>query len=312
MFRYAGLILAVDYFSQKLNAEQIMNAAFDFVNELLTLENSSLYSFMNGSFNLVREKGRSIGIESIPGSRKLNDLAVFHGNILTGRSAILRFFDEDIYKNCNIEIIVPIIADTELYGFILIPEKPTEEFDKNDHIICEVLMKLCNSAMRNYATYNELKAINISLDEKIFNLFAINQSSKALLSQLDLEMLYSLSIDVFSELTQSSSTGFVLYDEKSEKYVLRSSRFIFENIRSLVLILEMNKNAAVDPNRIIIDISSPDDRQYFDSIFMNGLCSIEPLKAQYVILLNKGSHVLGFVTLGTTVTGTSTKRIYSS
>ena len=303
MFRYSGLILAVDYFSQKLNSEQIMNAAFDFVNELLTLENSSLYSLKDSSFQLIREKGKSVGIKSIPSIKKLNDLAVFHGNILTGRSSILRFFDEDIYSNCNVDIVVPVINDSELSGFILVPEKASGEFDQNDHIICEVLMNLCNSAMRNYTSYNELKSINASLDEKIFNLFAINQSSKALLSQLDLDMLYSLSIDVFSELTQSSSTGFVLYDEKSEKYVLRSCRFIFENNRSMNLILDIQENAVIDPNRIIIDLANPDDEQYFNNIFKDGVCAISALKARFVILLNKDSHVLGFVTLGTTVTG---------
>ncbi len=308
MFRYSGLILAVDYFSQKLNSEQIMNAAFDFVNELLTLENSSLYSLTDGSFQLIREKGKSIGVRSIPSNKKINDLAVFHGNILTDRASILRFFDEVIYSNCNVDIVVPIIVDSELDGFILVPEKASGEFDQNDHIICEVLMNLCNSAMRNYASYTELKSINTSLDEKIFNLFAINQSSKALLSQLDLDSLYSLSIDVFSELTQSSSTGFVLYDEKSEKYILRSCRFIFESISSLNLILETHENTAVDPNRIIIDLANPDDEHYFNSIFKNGVCTISVLKAQYVILLNKGSHVLGFVTLGTTVTGSGYKK----
>jgi transcriptional regulator with GAF, ATPase, and Fis domain len=308
IFRYSALILAVDYFSQKLNPEQILNAAFDFVNELMTLESSSLYALKDGSFQLTREKGISIGVKSIPCSKKLNDLAVLHGNVLTGRSSILRFFDEYIYDNCNVEIVIPIIVDTTLEGFLLIPEKASGEFDENDRSICEVLMNLCNSAMRNYATYNELRSINTSLDEKIFNLFAINQSSKALLSQLDLDALYSLSIDVFSELTQSSSTGFVLYDEKSEKYVLRSCRFVFESSRKLDLSLEMNEGASVDPNRIIIDLADPGDQQYFDSIFKNGVSEISVLSAQYVILLNKGSHVLGFVTLGATVTGTGYKK----
>ena len=308
MFRYSGLILAVDYFSQKLNSDQIMNAAFDFVNELLTLENSSLYSLQEGSFQLQRKKGNSVGLKSIPSTKKLNDLAVLHGNILAEKSAILRFFDENIYEDCNIAIVVPIIVEAELDGFIFVPEMPSGEFDENDRIICEVLMNLCNSAMRNYASYNELKNTNISLDEKIFNLFAINQSSKALLSQLDLDSLYRLSIDVFSELTQSSSTGFVLYDEKSEKYILRSYRYIFENIKSLNITLDINESGVVDPNRIIINMSNTDDVQYFNSIFKDGIRNISPLKARYIILLNKGSHVLGFVTLGETVTGTDYKK----
>ncbi len=308
MFRYSGLIMAVDYFSQKLNSDQIMIAAFDFINELLTLDSSSLFCKKGDGFAIVREKGRSVGLQSIKISSSLNDLAVFHGNILTGKSSILKYFDEEIYHKSNIEIVVPIIVDTTLEGFLLIPEKTGGRFDEDDLIICQVLMNLCNSAMRNFESYNELQSINASLDEKIFNLFAINQSSKALLSQLDLDSLYGLSIDVFSELTQSSSTGFVLYDEKSEKYTLRSFRFIFESIKTLDIVLEIDERAAVDPNRIIIDLADENDVQYFNSLFNNGIKSLASLKAQYIILLNKGSHVLGFVTLGATVTGAVYKK----
>jgi hypothetical protein len=304
IFRYSGLILAVDYFSQKLNSDQIMIAAFDFVNELLTLDSSSLYCIRDGSYHLVREKGRSIGIKTIERSKKLNDMAVFHGRLLTDRSTMLRYFDESIFTNCNIAIIVPIIANDHPEGFLLVPEKASGTFDEDDLIICEVLMNLCNSAMRNYISYNELKIINESLDEKIFNLFAINQSSKALLSQLDLDSLYSLAIDVFSELTQSSATGFVLFDEKSEKYVLRSYRFVLENVKSLDIVLEMHENAVIDPNRIIIDVSNDSDTQYFCSLFKDCLNLLTPLKARYIILLNKEDQILGFVTLGSTITGT--------
>ncbi|MFY9569712.1 MAG: GAF domain-containing protein [Acetivibrionales bacterium] len=308
MFRYSGLIMAVDYFSQKLNSDQIMNAAFDFVNELLTLDSSSLYCIRDDSYQLVREKGRSIGIKTINRSKKLNDLAVYHGGILTDKEAMLKYFDKETFANCNIAMIVPITVDGLLEGFMLIPEKVSGTFDEDDLIICEVLMNLCNSAMRNYESYNELRVINESLDEKIFNLFAINQSSKALLSQLDLDSLYGLAIDVFSELTQSSATGFVLFDEKSEKYVLRSHRFVLEYVESLDIVLEKHDDAVTDPNRIIIDTSDSSDIQYFCSIFKDGLSQLSPLKAQYIILLNKEDQILGFVTLGATITGTPYKK----
>lgn len=308
MFRYSGLIMAVDYFSQQLNSEQIMAAAFDFINELLTLERSSLYCRKNDEFVLTKEKGQSIGVPGIKNTKQLNDLPVFHGSILSGKSAILKYFDEGIYQKCNIEIAVPIIVDTVLEGFLLIPERTAGCFDEDDLIICQVLMNLCNSAMRNYKSYNELQIKNASLDEKIFNLFAINQSSKALLSELDLDALYRLSIDVFSELTQSSATGFVLYDNKSEKYVLRSYRFIFESDTKPDIVLEMKEEAVVDPNRVIIDITNDNDVQYFNSLFDDGIGSLSCLKAQYIILLNKGNHLLGFVTLGATVTGTAYKK----
>lgn len=67
---------------------------------------------------------------------------------------------------------------------------------------------------------------------------------------------------MFSELTQSSATGFLLYDEKSEKYILRSYRFVPENVHLPDIVLEKRDDAAIDPNRIIIDPSQSSDIQY--------------------------------------------------
>jgi|GEM_PF-216434 len=308
MFRYSGLILAVDFFSQKLNSQQIMESAFDFVNELLTLERSAMFHANNGRFELVREKGRPSGIKYIDGNEALDTLAVFHGSILVGTENILRYFSKELVTSYHPKIVMPVFSDKEIEGFMLIPEKETGPFDDNDFIICEVLMKLINSSLMNYRAFNELQSTNVNLDEKIFNLFAINQSSKALLSELSLDTLYRLSTDIFSELTQSSATGFVLYDEKSERYVLKSSRFIYDCLKAVNIELEIRKPVVIEPNRTIIDMSEEMDRNYFNSIFIDGIGMLDELAPRYLVLLEKEGAILGFVTLGTTVTGAEYKQ----
>ncbi|HEX2947571.1 MAG TPA: hypothetical protein VHT96_16660 [Clostridia bacterium] len=308
MFRYSGLILAVDFFSQKLNSQQIMESAFDFVNELLTLERSAMYCKKSGRYELEREKGRPSGIKNIEGNEALDTLAVFHGSIIVGTENILRYFSSELVESYRPEIVLPVFSDKELEGFILIPQKETGPFDDNDYIICEVLMKLFNSSLMNYRAFNELQSTNVSLDEKIFNLFAINQSSKVLLSELNLDVLYRLSTDIFSELTQSSATGFILYDEKSERYVLRSSRFIFDSLKAVDVELEMKKPVVIEPNRTIIDMSDEGDRNYFNSIFIDGVRMLNELEARYLVLLEKEGSILGLVTLGVTVTGSDYKQ----
>jgi transcriptional regulator with GAF, ATPase, and Fis domain len=306
MFRYSGLILAVDFFSQKLNSNQILDAAFDFVNELLTLERSYEFYVSGSTYKLGRSKGAAVELAGVEATETLKNLAVLHGSILAGKDVILKYFSEELYNAYSPEIILPIIADTDLEGFILIPQRSQGTFDDDDFIICEVLMKLFNGSMENFRRYTELHDINVSLDEKIFNLFAINQSSKVLLSELDLDALYRLSIDVFSELTQSSATGFVLYDEKIEKYSLKSYRLIYDN-KVLNMELEPNRSARVDPNRVILDLSKEQDRAYFDGLFSNGTTVIRDLSPQYLVLLNRDKESLGFVTLGASVTGAEYK-----
>ncbi len=309
MFRYSGLILAVDFFSQKLNSEQILEAAFDFVNELLTLESSYEFSHVDNSYKLGRVKGARRDLKLIAASDALKDLAVLHGSILVGEDVILKYFSEELLHAYHPEIIIPVIVDSAVEGFILIPQRANgNKFDDDDFIICEVLMKLFNSSMENFKRYTELQSINVSLDEKIFNLFAINQSSKALLSELDLDALYQLSIDVFSELTTSSATGFILYDDKIERYALKSYRLIYDNSKMITMELDLRKSAIIEPNRVIIDMSKEQDRNYFDNLFLNGVNALKELMPKYLVLLNRDTELLGFVTLGSSVTGAGYKQ----
>ncbi|NTV91368.1 MAG: hypothetical protein HGA22_13570, partial [Clostridiales bacterium] len=304
MFRYTGLILAVDFFSQKLTAGQIIDSAFDFVNELLSLDNSAIYSACEDGYELKREKIPGTYIEKIPANEYLQNLASFRSGLLTGNELLSQYLGTSDIDVCGLRIMMPITVDNKLEGFVLISARSSGvEFDEDDSIICEVLMKLINSSMENFRRYHELQEKNSSLDEKVFNLFAINQSSKALLSELDLDMLYSLSIDVFSELTQSSSTGFFLYDEKSEGYSLMSCKFVTGNMRGSKpeLFLSIDPSATVQPGRVIINFADKNDLDYFNSLFPHGIDTLNPLSPVYLVLLEKDRSILGFVTLGATV-----------
>ncbi|NLB78447.1 MAG: hypothetical protein GX796_06265, partial [Clostridiaceae bacterium] len=57
LYRYNGILEAIRFFSNRLTLEQITDAAFDFVNELLTVEKSSLYLFDNNRFELKKQRG---------------------------------------------------------------------------------------------------------------------------------------------------------------------------------------------------------------------------------------------------------------
>jgi len=309
LYRYSGLIQAIEYFSSVLTFEQVTDAAFDFVNELLMLEKCAVYARVDDSYVLEKSKGYPDGFlpPKIEYEENFQNLAMFHGTLLCERGGMEKYFKKEILESLDICIIVPLIVAHRLYGFMFVSRKINGEFDGDDLIILEALMKLFNNALENFMRYDELRKVNNELDEKIFNLFAINQSSKALLSELSLEGLFSLSVDVFSELTQSASTGFVLYDEKSEKYTLRGYKDIFGKGETVTLDLVPCPDTLIDPNRIIIDLSSEADVRYFNDLFHEGFGSFDALKARYIVLLLKECELLGFVSLGLPVTGTEYK-----
>ena len=167
-------------------------------------------------------------------------------------------------------------------------------------------MRLINTALENFNRYEKLAKVNTELDEKIFNLFAINQSSKVLLSDLRIDSLYDISVDVFAELTHSKVTGFILYDERRDRYTIKSFKDVFYNIKNVSISLMLKNSSKVNPNKVIIDLRNKQDRDYFNSLFEEDIViaknQIEQLEAIYVVLLLKNRQILGFVTLSETVT----------
>lgn len=301
LYRYTGLIQAIDFFSQKLVFEQIIDAAFDFINELLLVEKSAIYILQDKEYTVKKVKGFSGNPDKIKNSGKLENLAALNGNMLYEREKIIAFFDAELVDSLEINAVVPLIIESSLYGFILFRNKNIGE---DDYIISEALMRLINNALDNFNRYEKLASANSALDEKIFNLFAINQSSKVLLSELRMDVLYSISVDVFSELTRSKITGFVLWDDKADRYLLKAFKDVFYKIKDVMVDLTLNSGKRIDQNKVIIDLKNPEDRQYLDELFEDACRQLEQLETKYAVMIVKNNQVLGFVTLSDTVTDT--------
>lgn len=300
LYRYTGLMQAIEYFSQKLVFDQIIEAAFDFINELLLVNNSIVYVREDSRYIVKKVKGFKDYVSEIENTSKLENLATFYGNVLYEKDKIVKFFDLGMVTDMGINAIVPLIIDGKLYGFIMINGKG---FADDDYIISESLMRLIDTALENYSRYEDLAKVNKELDEKIFNLFAINQSSKVLLSELRNNALYDLSVELFSELTRSTVTGFVLYDERSGRYVLKGFKDVFYKIKDVFVSLCLNENHKIDSNKVIIDLENSDDCKYFYSLFEESDHQVKKLEAKYIVIIIKEKEILGFVTLSETVTG---------
>ncbi|WP_341877852.1 hypothetical protein [Defluviitalea saccharophila] len=303
LYRYTGLLQAIQFFSQRFSAEQILNFTYDFVTELLIVDQIAVFSKQYDQYILIKSKGFSYTSYTLPFDENYNMIAKFHGHIMNAED-MERFLPSDLLKAFPSHLGIPLMIEDELYGFILANRMDKDSnFSQDDYIIAEALMQLFNTSLSNYKSYQDLHNAKAELDEKIFNLFAINQSSKVLLSELNLSNLYNLSIDVFSELTQSSITTFFLYDEISESYKLRGMKDAFHPSNKINLSLYLNPNAEINPAKTILDMNNLEDIKYFNSIYMNGYDTIQVLKPLYIVMVTKNTELLGFVTLGKNVAG---------
>lgn len=308
LYRYNGLMEAIDFFSNRLSIEQIVESAFEFVNELLTVSKSVMYLLDGNEYAVMMKKGISGELARIPSTQKLETFAVFCGSVITDREKLLEYFDGSFLDFYQAKIMIPLTMETTLEGFILLAEKNGGPFVSDDTVICDALMRIFTSALENCRRLLKLQQTNSELDEKIFNLFAINESSKILLAEHDLKVLHALSVDVFSELTQSSRTSFFLFDGSAEKYTLKAYKDIYlTKVSPESISFTPRLNQRVNPIKFLIDTKNPEDVEYFNRLFSEGMESLAFAQPLYIVLLLKDTEILGFVTLGSTITGSPYK-----
>ena len=310
LYRYNGILEAISFFTNRLTYEQIIHASFDFVNELLTVNKSVLYHLKGDQYRKVSSRNLPNAPYTVPQNPQLKNFALYVGNVVNGRQNLEAYFTADILSKTEASVMIPLMLEHSLNGFILLSGRVTADFNDNDVSVSRTLMNLFNNALESNSRLMELQTANRELDEKIFSLFAINQSAKAMLTEHRLDELNQLAVDVFSELTLSANTAFFLYDTKSEKYALKAYRDVFHaGSTTPPIYLTLRPEATAIMGRQIVNATDESDAEYFSSLFEEGIAPLEALKARYIVFIfGRGNEILGFVTLGDTISGTDYKK----
>ncbi|QUI25069.1 GAF domain-containing protein [Vallitalea pronyensis] len=296
VYRYTGLVHAIEFFSQKFNLGHVEDYIYAFTNELLLPDQIALFVKKGAKYKLKHVHGYEQSDCIFYDDKSYDELIYYHSGLLTNEK-IEDYFPKEVLENYPALIAIPLIMDRDLYGIIFL-NRLQDTFADDDFIIANALMNLYAAALTNHKNYDDLLDMSKQLNEKLFNLFAINHSSKALLSQLDLSTLYELSISAFSELTQSSFTTFFLYDELTESYRLMSLKDVYNS--KLIMFINLYPTRPIDDIQVgtLTDMNDLDQRQAFFKLFKKANEKLQDIKAQYIVSIKKDQRLIGFVTLG--------------
>ncbi|GMQ57565.1 hypothetical protein AN1V17_19600 [Vallitalea sediminicola] len=301
VYRYTGLIHAIEFFSQKFNLDHIEKYIYEFTNELLLPDRIAVFIRKNNEYKLMQVNGYNKRHYTIEYNETFDEIIKYHSGLLR-EYKLKAYFPQDVFSDFDCNFIIPLIMDCELYGFIFV-NKDNNKFLEDDEIIANALMNLFSTSLSNYKYFKELENVSKQLNEKLFNLFAINHSSKALLTQLDLSALYRLSISAFSELTQSGFTTFFLYDSISNSYKLMSLKDVYNSNLVMFINLYPTKSMKDTKIRILTDMSNEEQQNEFYGLFDDSRELLKDIKINYVVSLLKKNKLVGFVTLGPKVNG---------
>ncbi|MBM7541212.1 GAF domain-containing protein [Amphibacillus cookii] len=290
LYRYEGLLKAVEFFTQRFNTEQITEFAFEFSNEILTLNASALFIKRDEGFVLKYNRLYPFNECKIPDSTELRHFPAHFGNIVVDNFEA--FFSKQIIEQFNIKLVIPLMVDNYMVGFILTNGKVVDDFKKDDYIVADALMRLINNSLENCKYFAELKESNAKLDQKNFDLFAINQNTKVMLSEVTLEKLYTIATEVFSEVSGSRVTSFGIYDAVTEVIKIKGYRDVTNYQKYYTEIELVDTRYRGEP--IVLHIER--DANIIQKLFVN-YDVFQQLSAKYIVLIVK-EEILGLVTLG--------------
>lgn len=289
LYQHQALLYAIDFFTQSFNLSDIANYSLDFSNEMLTLESSALFLKEGNYYNLIKSKNMDLKTYKIKESTKLKNIPTLHGHII--KSKFSNFLKEEDIDKLKPRIIIPLSIKDKLYGFIISTGKAIGDFNKKDYLIADTLMRLANMSLENTKYLTEMEEKNKELDDKVYNLFFINQTSKSLLSELDPESLYTLCTDIIGEVTCSKITTFGLYSDLRDKIVLKNYRDI-SSYDQYYSEIELNTRQYKE-DKIILNYKN--DLKLIKKYFANWQ-EFEKYQTEYIILLVK-EEIHGFVTI---------------
>lgn len=289
---------AIEFFSQRFSLENMSVSMFEFTVELLDLENCVLYVKDQDQYVVFKSQKEYIDGLSFAKEKKHDLMVYFHAGLLH-LSDNNNFIDAKIVDFFKPNTGIPIIMDKGLYGMILFDKG---ELTQDDAIIAEALMNLYHLALTNYWNFSELELNMKNLDSKIFNLFAINQASKALVSELDSSKLVDLSLSVFGELTQSRITSIFMFDEASDSYRCMGCSDVYNKIEYRPMVLhykEKTKELLKENKRIevVVDFDKDEEKESFSELFEESFEYVSYYQPRYIINLVNYNDLIGFVTV---------------
>ncbi|NHN31582.1 GAF domain-containing protein [Paenibacillus agricola] len=287
-YRFEGLLLAIEFFTQRFHIEQLSEFSFEFINEILTLNASALFIRDGERFVMKQKRLYSDKEYFIPYTGQLRRLVTFHGR--TVNSDFAAFFDPKDVAHFDMKWVIPLMIDDSLHGFIVSNGKIMGRFTAEDVVMSDTLMRLINNSLENSKHFDELQQSNHMLDQKIFNLFAINHSTKALLSEVHLYRLHEIATDVFSEVSSSQITSFGVVDPITGRLKITGYRNVtsYKNYYGDFELYGLAYNGPVVLHRVR-------DQERIRALFVNPEQLLE-LEAEYIILIVK-ERIIGIVTL---------------
>lgn len=296
--KYERLSELIMFFNQKFHMEQLLTYGFQFLYEKLELNSAAIYKKNGDYFELVSSLEYDNPIENIECTRVLNRLASMHGGLLT--SNFNKYFEYEIISKTEMKIVIPLIVKSDLFGFIISNGIKTGPITEDDISFIEKATIIINNTFERAKINLDYKSMELKMNKDIFGLLFVNQSTRLLMKELNVENLYSMCVDMVRELTGSKITTIGIYDDALNIIIIKRYIDITSSEKKLQEFELVSGELEID--KLIYEVKK--DERELKNIFKD-LSGFENISAKYIILIVVRKVVIGFITISDTNNGQS-------
>ncbi|WZL82276.1 GAF domain-containing protein [Vallitaleaceae bacterium 9-2] len=301
--QYIKLVNAIEFFSQRFSLENMLEYIYDFSMELIHPSSCVLIVESQGTYKVVKNTEGYNPHISFPKQAHHDELVYFHAG-LVDEERLGDYIPTELFLEEKPKYAIPLIMDKSLLGFVVFNKERVLDADL---IIANALMNLFSLSLSHYDSYNALEQVKKKLDAKVFNLFAINQASKALLSELNVRRVVQMTNSVFSELTQSRITSIYIYDTIGQRYECMGMIDVYNKVSFRPSSIQ-SKEVKNLQGKMVIDYEDLEDQQLFKRYFSSSIHALDTHEPKYIINLVNDGYLLGFVTLSKKINNTEYDR----
>lgn len=279
--KYNALHSIIDFFSQNLHLDQIVEYGFNIYNSLEIPIRSSIYILNKSTDHYERRftYGEvSNDVLSIAKAYNHDSFAVRNGFFLLNPEVQLRYFSKAVLESCKVNSVMPLIIDDLLFGFIF-----TSHEDPQTHMGEAFLSRfnfLLNLSLEKASRYIEREHLRREIDKRIFNLNTLSHTVKLLLSELSLSGLLRLTVDVIQETCPNCTAGIGLKSSMEDKINVETYSTVHHFLKTNQTLQLRHTSPVTD--RILLSVS--EDYALLSDQFLNAECLIE-MGAHYVLFL---------------------------
>ena len=105
---------------------------------------------------------------------------------------------------------------------VVLGEKAYGEYSEGDGDFYETLIGQIEIILENSLKNSLIESQNHELNEKVYDLMTLNNASKMISASLDIEEIFNSSVDMFTEVAQSTKGSILYYEKEKKELVLKA------------------------------------------------------------------------------------------